>query len=336
MGTWSRSHEDVLFGYEAELWDRYPRHVAQAFFAVSYENALPITEGDCYNQDEEAAKAIEAFTQRWGGLSDEVFVHVLQQAQDRDRLAALFAIGHSSLLHAADLLAPFLASPDLLVRCAAAVVLELRRDERSLPVLEEYLLADAPTLEAEGPRLGGKIRRIQPEAEMWFYAYRQFIVGIVADFGPASMTAVLRKAFLKYWEQEQKASFQPNYRVIDGLLYALGRRGALASLHGIALPNLHQRLAMIYLALGVLRADERFDHLYRGNLHHEMLVNCALKQEVASVCMTHFGLSEQQAKQYVSLFGSDYNERLKFRTYMVKDLPTLPDFPRSDYFADEI
>jgi hypothetical protein len=82
------------------------------------------------------------------------------------------------------------------------------------------------------------------------------------------MTAVLRKAFLKYWEQEQKKSF-PNYRVPDGLLYALGRRGALAALHGIALPDPHQRLAMIYLALGALRADERFDNPYRDNLHSE-------------------------------------------------------------------
>lgn len=302
MGKWSKSPGDVLFGYEPELWDRYPRHIVQAFFAVSYEDIIPVTEGDFYNQDEEAAKAIEAFVQRWGGLSDEVLVHVLKQAQDRDRLTAIFAIGHSSLPYAADLLAPLLESPDLLVRCATAIVLVLRRDERSLPALEEYLLADAPIVEAEHPR-HGKIRRVQPEATMWFHAYRQFIVGIVADFGPTSMTAVLRKAFLKYWEEEHK-SFHPYYNACDGLLYALGRRGALACLHGIALPDLHQHLTMIYLAFGTLYADDRFDNLY-----HEMLVNHELRQEVASVCMTHFGLSEQEAKQCVSSFHSDYVAR---------------------------
>ena len=147
---------------------------------------------------------------------------------------------------------------------------------------------------------------------MWFGAYRQFIVGVLADFGPPSMTAVLRKAFLKYWEHEHK-SFAPNYRLLDGLLYALGRRGALASLHSIALPDLHRRLAMIYLALGTLRADERFDH---PDLFHKMLLNRELQREVASIFTAQFGLSEQEAEQSIRSFGSDYHARRKFNIHM--------------------
>jgi hypothetical protein len=242
MGTWDKSPDDVLFGYEPALWDRYPRHVVRAFFAVSYDDTMAAPQGTFDlppDEDQVAAAAIEAFAQRWGGLSDEVFVRVLEQARGRDRLAAIFAIGHGSLPHAADLLAPLLASFDVLERYAAALVLGLRRDERALPVLAEYLLADEPIVEAMVPRLGKKIRRVQPEAEIWFGCYRPYIAGVLASFGPASITAVLRKAFLKYWEQEQKKSFQPNYSVPDGLLYALGRRGALAALHGIALPDPH-------------------------------------------------------------------------------------------------
>lgn len=309
MGTWDKSPEDVLFGYEAELWDRYPRHVVRAFFAVSYDDVIPITKGDVYNEDEEVAKAIDAFAQRWGGLSDEIFVHVLKQAQDRDRLAAIFAIGHGSLPQAADLLAPWLKSPDVLERYATAIVLGLRRDERALPMLKEYLLADEPILEIESPQ-GKRIRGIQPKAQIWFGRYRPYIAGVLATFGPTPIIEVLRTAFLKYWKQEQKAS-SPNYRLPDGLLYALGRRGALTALQGVVLPEPHQRLAMIYLVLGALHADERFVRSPRGDLYHEMLVNRELKQEVASMCIKHFGLTEQEAEQCVNLYSADYQKRRK-------------------------
>lgn len=61
-----------------------------------------------------------------------------------------------------------------------------------------------------------------------------------------------------------------------------------------------------------------------------MIVNHQLKQEVASICTTHFGLSEQEAQQCVNSFGSDYNERLKRRTYNVADIEGLPAFLRKD------
>jgi hypothetical protein len=130
-------------------------------------------------------------------------------------------------------------------------------------------------------------------------------------------------------EQEQKESF-PNYRVRMACSMLLGRRGALAALHGMALPDPHQRLAMIYLALGALRADERFDNPYRNNLHHEMLVNRQLMQEVVSICTAQFGLSEQEAQQCVNSFGSDYNERRKRRTFNVADIEGLPAFLGKD------
>ena len=38
MGLWNKSLEDMLYGYDAELWDVYPKPIVQAFFAVSYED----------------------------------------------------------------------------------------------------------------------------------------------------------------------------------------------------------------------------------------------------------------------------------------------------------
>jgi HEAT repeat protein len=162
MGTWEKSPDDILFASESPLWDRYPQHVARAFLAVCYEDLLPALEEPLdvpFDEDEVAAEAIEAFVQRWGGWSDESFVRVLAHARDRDRLAAIFAIGHGPLPDAANVLAPCLTSPNILERYAAAIMLGLRRDERALPVLEEYLLADAPTVEVKHPRLGVKLLR---------------------------------------------------------------------------------------------------------------------------------------------------------------------------------
>src|SRR5262249_52607839 len=148
-------------------------------------------------------------------------------------------------------------------------------------------------------------RRVQPEAEIWFSHYRRYIVGLFASFGPASVISVLPTAFFKYWEHDLKS---PNrlHRLSDGLLYALGRRGALSALHGMAMPDDHQRLTMIYLALGAFHADERFD-----NAERELLLglNQDLKQEVASICMAQFGLSEEEAWQCVHEFRVDIQKR---------------------------
>jgi hypothetical protein len=309
MGKWIKPLEDILTGYEAELWDRYPRHVVQAFFAVNYDNSMPILNGPPYpwprDEDEVVAEAIEAFVQRWGGLSNEIFVQVLKQAQGRDRLVAMFTIGFSPLPQAANLLAPFLVSTDLLERCAAAIMLGSRRDERALPILEEYLLAEVPIIEVKVPTSQVLIRQIKPEAVFWFNRYRPWVAGVLATWGPASVNAVLRTAFFKYWEQEQQKQ-RPDYHLSDGLLYALGRRGALAALHGMTLSDLHRHQAMIYLALGALQADENFD-----DLHEEMMVNKGLKQEIVSVCTEHFGISEQEAVQCVTRYSYDYLARWK-------------------------
>ncbi len=70
-------------------------------------------------------------------------LRVLHEGKGADRLAAIFAIGHNpALTQATDLLLPFLTSSDLLERCAVACMFALRRDERALPILEEYLCVE--------------------------------------------------------------------------------------------------------------------------------------------------------------------------------------------------
>ena len=38
MGLWNKSLEDMLYGYDAELWDDYLKPIVQALSAVSYED----------------------------------------------------------------------------------------------------------------------------------------------------------------------------------------------------------------------------------------------------------------------------------------------------------
>ncbi len=184
-----------------------------------------------------------------------------------------------------------------------AIVLGLRHDDRAFPILEEYLLADPPLIEVP-PQPSPNVRwRVQPETETWFSSYRKWIAGLVATWGPASMNAVLQKAFLKYWKEEQ-SSLYPTYSLPDGLMYALGRRGVLTALQDITLTDFHQRLATIYFALGVVRAEERFD-----DLRSEMRHNNELRQEVVSTCVTRLGFSDQEAQRYVDLYSSDSLKR---------------------------
>lgn len=303
MSWWNNSLETKLFDDEAYFRDRYPKHIARAFIAVNYDDRMPILEKEHHYRPyhELVTEAIQSFTHRWGRLDDNVFVQVLQQATGRDRLVAIFALGQSELLQAADLLAPFLTSSDFLERCASAIALGFRRDERALPALEEYLLTDVPTQEIEVDQVGS-IRRPLPEAELWYKSYRAWIVRVLATWGPASMTSTLRTIFLNLWGQESE-KWRRDYTTLDALLYALGRRGALAALHGILLPDPYLRLAMIYLALGKLGADERFDDLYVA-----MLGKKELQEEVALVLAEHFALSEQDIQEAVSSFGIDHFE----------------------------
>ncbi len=133
MSRWEYSIEKPMSHDEYYFVPRYPRHVACAFIAVDYDHRDVSPEEELSIPYQKwIEEAIQSFAKRWGGLDDAVFLRALQEAKGRDRLVAIFAIGHhSGLAQATDLLAPFLASADQLERCAAACMFALRRDERA-------------------------------------------------------------------------------------------------------------------------------------------------------------------------------------------------------------
>lgn len=298
MSRWEYSLDKPMSYDEYFFVPRYPRHVARAFIAVNYDDREEIAEEEIMTPYQKwIEEAIQSFAKRWGGLDDAVFVRALQEAKGRDRLAAIFAIGHhSGLAQALDLLAPFLASANQLERCAAACMFTLRRDERALPVLEEYFLQEAPEDERG---------RFLPESEVWYASYRSRIAYVASTWGPPSLGAVLRKAFVHLWElEEHRGANTYDQDTQDALCYALGRRGALGAFHGVALPAQRRRLAMMYLALGYVQANERYEQLY-----HEVLLNKELQQELAGVLAELFVLSGEESAETVDAFADDIYER---------------------------
>jgi HEAT repeat protein len=292
MSWWNLAPDTPLFGGEYSFRDRYPQYVAKAFIAVEdsdYDASKKAFE-------EVVEEAIVSFAQCWGGVDDATLLRVLEQGSGRDRLAAILAIGHSPLPQAADVLDPFLESTELQERWAAACMLALHRDERAWPMLAEYLPRDAPSGDAG-----------------WYDIYRSEMAGLLATWGPAWLTPVLRQAFLNLWEREYtlgKFTNQFDYNSHDALLYALGRRGALAALHGVKLTASRRRLAMIYQALGYLRADERVTDPFDNEHLMSGLLPSDLRAEVVAVLLKQFALSEQEARACVFSYGSDYLTRM--------------------------
>lgn len=314
MGKWEFSLGKAISWDECYFVPRYPQHVAQAFLAVSYDDDDTLTEEDInIPYQRRVEKAIQDFARRWGGLDDSVFVRVLHEATGRDRLTAIFAIGSNSAMaktNALKLLEPLLCSADQLERCAAACMFALRRDERAIPVLEGYLLHEPPENER------GQYR---PEASIWYDNYRSRIARLLATWGPSSVIPVLRQAFLHLLGlEEEKGANTYDQSAQDALCYALGRRGALSAFHGVELPAQRRRIAMMYLALGSVQADERFDRLYDA-----ILLDRGLQQELVEVLMKQFALSEEESKQTVYDYPAD-TERRRHATYGIGEWDETP------------
>lgn len=312
MGEWEYTLGEPISWDEGYFVPRYPRHVAQAFIEVSYDD-WEVSMGERLNTpyQQRIEEAIQQFAERWGGLDDATFLQALQQAKGPDRLVAIFALGYnSSLSDATDLLAPFLSSPDQLERCAAACMFALRRDERALPVLEEYLLREPPTDE-QG--------RYLPESSVWYASDRCRIARLLATWGPSSVIPVLRQAFLHLWMLEgEEGGNVYDQETQDALCYALGRRGALSAFHGIELPAQRRRIASMYLALGYVRADERFDRMYDA-----ILLDSGLEQELIRVFMEQFALSEEESREMIRSYPTD-TERRRYATYGIGERDETP------------
>jgi hypothetical protein len=309
MLWWKEFPEGLIFGEESFLTEpgylprQYPRSIARAFLLVDYNEEEGPRDELARPWYRVAWEAAEAFVERWGGVDEETLKRVLREGEGRDRLAAVFALGHSSGEGINETLAPLLEHPDWLLRCAAACCLVLRRDERAIPVIERYLLTPGPTM----VNSEGLICPV-PEARCWYDHHKALVPWVLAEWGPESVVPVLRQALLQLWKEEENAEGLPgpvSLNVYEALCYALGRRGVLGALHGVRLPGPLRRQTLRLLALGYLRAPERFG----TNDCYTLLQERVVRDEVQAVMIEKFGLGENEANE---LFERAWDDREQF------------------------
>ncbi len=254
-----------------------PRNIARAFYGYD--------EWD-----------IEAFASRWGGLHTAVFERALAEGQGEDKVQAIFAIGYLETPWAQERMWTLVESPQRKERWASAVCLGAMHDERATPYLQRILLEG---LDPEEP--------FDPEDENWYAVKRDDVARLLSSWGPSTVVTTLRQSFLAV-NRLREARPCPKYLFVyqDTLAYALGQRGALGALTGVALTEPQRRVAMIYLSLGLLRADERYPDMGAVSM---LIVDQNLKQEVAEVLAQQFGLSEDERLTVISMFGRDSRRR---------------------------
>ncbi len=238
-----------------------------------------------------------AFTQRWGGFSDETFAQALAAGTPEEKTLAIFALARSDRARVDELLHVCLKSNEPMERWASTLALGERRDERVLPMLaillDEYLPPYMHPLEREGGL---------------YHAWRLKVAALLGDWGRPDQAPVLRHALARAWELEQAEP--PEIKHIwhsyqDELVYALGRLETFGVLTGLTLPEERQRLWTVLLACGSLQARQRY-----GDLLTQIQINEQLRREIVQVLERRFGLSTDEQAEYVEGSVDAYFERL--------------------------
>lgn len=263
--------------------DTWPEYADRAFRMVYY--------GGQYE------KALEAFVQRWGGLDIQTFRRVLKAGTHEEKVIALFALGYSG--QEREQLLSFLQNPEPMERWASALVLGEIKEEHALPVLvallDEFLPPQVDLLSPEGGQ---------------YHFWRIKAVSLLGEWGRRELVPVLHRALEKAWDIEQQilqpAHKQAFHSYQDELAYALGRLGAFGALTDLGLPTARLQLEMVHLACGAIQAQTRY-----GDLLTQLQINRTLKEEVAQVLETRFGLSAEEQTSSIEQYADEYFARME-------------------------
>lgn len=251
----------------------------------------------------------EAFASRWGGLDLETFEHVLRVGDGEDRILAIFVVGATDHVLAAESLLPFLSSPKRMERWASALALGMRKDERACPAMQALLL-DGLSLEERS--MADLDDESDLAGEIYECAlYRRRLVSLLAYCKEPSLVQTLSHTFKALWHIEQTLHLYANEEwMYDVLAYELGRRGAFDALNGLDLPAPHRKTALVYVALGSLHVQPS---PVQGSLVGGMYLNKELRPHIAQVLAQHFGLSPAEQKDCIENFYAYAQERKQYR-----------------------
>jgi hypothetical protein len=236
-----------------------------------------------------------AFTQRWGGLSDEAFTRALTSGTREEKSLAIFALGKEKTAQSDALLDAHLQSQEPTERWPSALVLGERRDPRALPVLlallHEYLPPHVHPLERDGGL---------------YNFWRLKTVALLSDWGQDEVIPALRQALINAWKLEQAE--QPEIQHVwhpyqDALVYALGRLEAFGALTNLVLPASRLHRWTVTLICGSLQARQRY-----GDLLTQAQINSTLREEIARELGHRFGLTAVERAASLDGYADTYFE----------------------------
>jgi hypothetical protein len=236
---------------------------------------------------------MEAFKERWGGLTQEAFITALPKGTAEEKALALLALSYSDVPQAQTILSEHLEASEPLERWASALGLGEKKDERALPVLiallEEFLPPRMHPLEREGGR---------------YHFWRIKAAALLGAWGRGDLAPVLRHALEKVWRIEQADQVDRRHvwhSYQDELVYALGRLEAFGALTGFSLPPSRLHRWLVLLACGSIQAREHY-----GDLLTQLQVNQELKEKVAQVLEQRFGFSKEEQQSALEHYAAAY------------------------------
>lgn len=265
--------------------DLNPEEVERAFGTVYYGG--------------QTEQAMEAFKERWGGLTEEAFTTALQKGTAEEKALALLALSYSNAPQAQTLHSEHLEASEPLERWTSASGLGEKKDERALPVLTALLLEFLPPRMHSLEREGGRC-----------HFWRIKAAALLGAWGRGDLAPALRHTLEKVWRIEQADQVERRHvwqSYQDELVYALGRMEAFGALTGFSLPRTRLQLWLVLLACGSIQARE-----HDGDLLTQLQVNQEVKRKVARVLEQRFGLSKEEQHSALEHYADAYFQRLEW------------------------
>jgi len=250
----------------------------------------------------------EMFAYRWGGLDARAIFRALREANDLDRIAAMFLLGcyhqlgEEAQRWAESILHPFLESPDLLERGACAIPFAWRNERHVLPVLRTFL---TESLSPQHPSPVAKPYVVLALCDDW----RIDVVRLLGQWQIPSLLPVFCEVWLALVSLlEQQALLPRSQRVrhqkylfdcIDHIAFALGQLDAFAVLDDLPLSALEKENALIHMACGHLwvHHPDQWRLFPEANLH--LKTDHDLAAAVVRVLEQQCGMSPSEGKHHL-------------------------------------
>ncbi len=256
-------------------------------------------------EEDPVQKEIDRFATRWGGFDQEALAQALSHGEEQERLEAICILGASGFPGVHALLLPYLKSGYPKERWLSAIVLGRLKEAEALPALVNMLTEYVPT--EQSPTL------LEDQLQLEFDGLRCDVANALALWEDRSLLAAFRQAYIatiqatKY--APQKHGCIHSWHIFqEFLMDTAGRWEAFGILTGVALPELHLRLAMVHMARGWCRLGNRPD-IVTLRILFQWLTHPEVRRDLKLVLGHRFGLSDEEQNRVLDSYIDDYLDR---------------------------